>query len=368
VNTLAQALDLCDELDRSASGALGVVVDAYHVWWDPLLKTQIERAGDKRLLAFHICDWLVPTTDLLTDRGMMGDGVIDLPLVRSWMEEAGIAAFTRSRSCLRATGGGGSGRSARDLPCAAPDRLLGFRSSRRPSAPGRVKLRPSAFPFRNRKCSMDRTCYPRLRQQCLPGQGLLAADESSGTCEKRFKSSGREHRGERRAYRDLLFNTKGIEEFVSGVILFDETLQTTYRRRQRAVPRIPRGKGSSRDQGRQGHPRSCALARRKSHRGAGRSAGPAGGIFQARRPLRQVRAVITIGSGIPSHACLYANAHALARYSALCQEASIVPIVEPEVLLDGDHTIERCYEQPKRHSPHCLPRCVPTTCRSSTPF
>jgi sugar phosphate isomerase/epimerase len=93
VNTLAQALDLCDELDRNGGGALGVVVDVYHVWWDPLLKAQIERAGDKRLLAFHICDWLVPTADLLTDRGMMGDGVIDLPLVRSWMEEAGYRGF-----------------------------------------------------------------------------------------------------------------------------------------------------------------------------------------------------------------------------------------------------------------------------------
>jgi len=93
VNTLAQALDLCDELDRSASGAVGIVVDAYHVWWDPLLKPQIERAGDKRLLAFHICDWLVPTEDLLTDRGMMGDGVIDLALIRSWMEQTGYRGF-----------------------------------------------------------------------------------------------------------------------------------------------------------------------------------------------------------------------------------------------------------------------------------
>jgi sugar phosphate isomerase/epimerase len=93
VNALAQALDLCDELDRGASGAVGVVVDVYHVWWDPLLRAQIERAGDKRLLAFHICDWLVPTADLLTDRGMMGDGVIDLPLIRSWMEQAGYRGF-----------------------------------------------------------------------------------------------------------------------------------------------------------------------------------------------------------------------------------------------------------------------------------
>ena len=93
VNTMAHALDLCDQLDSGASGALGVAVDVYHVWWDPALKQQIERAGEKRLLAFHICDWLTPTTDLLLDRGMMGDGVIDLPLIRSWMEAAGYRGF-----------------------------------------------------------------------------------------------------------------------------------------------------------------------------------------------------------------------------------------------------------------------------------
>jgi len=93
INTLAQALDLCDALDSGKGGALGIAVDVYHVWWDPQLESQIERAGDKRLLAFHICDWLVPTTDLLNDRGMMGDGVIDLPRIRSWMEEAGYRGF-----------------------------------------------------------------------------------------------------------------------------------------------------------------------------------------------------------------------------------------------------------------------------------
>jgi len=93
VNTMAQALDLCDELDSSKGGALGVAVDVYHVWWDPELERQIGRAGDKRLLAFHVCDWLVPTTDLLNDRGMMGDGVIELPLIRSWMEAAGYRGF-----------------------------------------------------------------------------------------------------------------------------------------------------------------------------------------------------------------------------------------------------------------------------------
>ncbi|MFN0301928.1 MAG: sugar phosphate isomerase/epimerase family protein [Burkholderiales bacterium] len=89
VNTLRQALDLCDQLDSSKGGAIGVAVDVYHVWWDPELKAQIERAGEKRILGFHISDWLVPTTDLTFDRGMMGDGVIDIPMIRSWVEEAG---------------------------------------------------------------------------------------------------------------------------------------------------------------------------------------------------------------------------------------------------------------------------------------
>ena len=88
VNTLAHANDLCDEL----GAGLGIAVDAYHVWWDPDLQAQIARAGGatpSRLLAYHICDWLVPTVDMLNDRGMMGDGVIDLPLLRRWLEDAG---------------------------------------------------------------------------------------------------------------------------------------------------------------------------------------------------------------------------------------------------------------------------------------
>jgi len=90
VNTLAQANALCDEIAPDGKSGLGVAVDVYHVWWDPDLRAGIERAGAaERLFAYHICDWLVPTNDLLNDRGMMGDGVIDLPLVRSWMERAG---------------------------------------------------------------------------------------------------------------------------------------------------------------------------------------------------------------------------------------------------------------------------------------
>jgi sugar phosphate isomerase/epimerase len=94
INTLEQALDVCDELDAQRSGALGVAVDVYHVWWDPKLRSQIERAGKDRLLAFHVCDWLTPTTDLLNDRGMMGDGVIDIPRIRGWVEAQGFAGYS----------------------------------------------------------------------------------------------------------------------------------------------------------------------------------------------------------------------------------------------------------------------------------
>jgi sugar phosphate isomerase/epimerase len=93
INTLEQALDVCDALDGGRSGALGVAVDLYHVWWDPKLQPQIARAGRERLHAFHVCDWLTPTRDLLNDRGMMGDGVIEIRKARSWMEAAGYAGF-----------------------------------------------------------------------------------------------------------------------------------------------------------------------------------------------------------------------------------------------------------------------------------
>lgn len=94
VNTMEQALDLCDELDPGRTGALGVALDVYHTWWDPKLQQQIARAGKDRLLAFHVCDWLTPTTDLLNDRGMMGDGVIDIPRIRGWVEEQGFAGYS----------------------------------------------------------------------------------------------------------------------------------------------------------------------------------------------------------------------------------------------------------------------------------
>jgi sugar phosphate isomerase/epimerase len=94
VNTMSHALDICDRVDPERTGMLGLAVDVYHVWWDPDLKEQIRRTGKDRLLAYHVCDWLVPTTDLLLDRGMMGDGVIDLRGIRQEVEAVGYAGYS----------------------------------------------------------------------------------------------------------------------------------------------------------------------------------------------------------------------------------------------------------------------------------
>jgi len=94
VNTTMQALDICDQLDPQRTGALGVALDVYHIWWDPEVLPQIARAGRERLLAFHVCDWMVPTKDILNDRGMMGDGVIDIRSLRSAVEVEGYSGYS----------------------------------------------------------------------------------------------------------------------------------------------------------------------------------------------------------------------------------------------------------------------------------
>jgi sugar phosphate isomerase/epimerase len=93
VNTTSQALDICDRLDPGRTGVLGVALDVYHIWWDPEITRQIARAGKDRLLAFHVCDWLVPTRDILNDRGMMGDGVIDIRSMRAAVEAQGYDGY-----------------------------------------------------------------------------------------------------------------------------------------------------------------------------------------------------------------------------------------------------------------------------------
>lgn len=175
------------------------------------------------------------------------------------------------------------------------------------------------------------------------GKGLLAMDESTGTCNRRLASANIPQTEEnRRAYRDLLVCTPGLAQYISGAILFDETIH------QQTATGVPFTKVLS-DAG--------IIAGIKVDLGAQALAGhPGEKVTEGLDGLRQRlttyfemgarfakwRAVITPGTGLPSAACMDANAHALARYAALCQEASLVPIVEPEVLMDGDHTLERC--------------------------
>ena len=178
-----------------------------------------------------------------------------------------------------------------------------------------------------------------------PGKGILAADESTATIKRRFDAIGVENTEDnRRAYRELLFRTAGAADFISGVILYDETI------RQKAADGTPLVKVLQ-DQG--------IAAGIKVDSGAKPLAGRPGevvteGLDGLRERLAEYRglgavfakwrAVITIGDGIPTRGCIEANAHALGRYAALCQEAGIVPIVEPEVLMDGTHSIDTCYD------------------------
>jgi fructose-bisphosphate aldolase class I len=177
------------------------------------------------------------------------------------------------------------------------------------------------------------------------GKGILAADESSGTCEKRFKSVGVQCTEEsRRAYRGLLFGTPGVEQFLSGVILFDETARQKaddgrpfpqHLAQKGIIPGIKVDKGVT---------DIPFTASEKVTEGLDGLQKRMKEYFELGCRFAKWRAVITIGEGIPTHTCLYANAHALARYAAICQEASIVPMIEPEVLLDGRHSAERSEE------------------------
>jgi len=177
------------------------------------------------------------------------------------------------------------------------------------------------------------------------GKGILAADESFPTIEKRFKSIDIENSEEnRRAYRDMLFNTAGAEEFISGVILFDETI------RQSAsdgtpFPQLLEGKGVIPGIKVDAGAKSLALfPGEKVTEGLDGLRGRCEDYFALGARFTKWRAVIMIGDGIPTPYCIHANAHALARYAALSQEAGLVPIVEPEVLMDGAHDIGRSYD------------------------
>ncbi len=177
------------------------------------------------------------------------------------------------------------------------------------------------------------------------GKGILAIDESSPTIKKRFDSIETECTEEsRRAYRELLITCSGLEKFISGMILFDETIRQStsdgvpfpeFMRKKGIMPGIKVDKGAKDLAAHPGEKVTEGLDGLRDRLAEYRDLG-------AR--FAKWRAVITIGDGIPSDGCIDANAHALARYAALCQEAGLVPIVEPEVLMDGDHSIERCFE------------------------
>ncbi len=184
------------------------------------------------------------------------------------------------------------------------------------------------------------------RALVAPGKGILAADESTGTIKKRFESIGVANTEDnRRAYRELLFRAKGASSYISGVILYDETI------RQKAADGTPLVK-VLKDQGVMPGIKVDTGAKPLARAPAGETVTEGlDGLrerFTEYRELGAVfskwRAVITIGDGIPTPYCIAVNAHALARYAALSQEAGIVPIVEPEVLMDGAHSIERCYD------------------------
>ena len=175
------------------------------------------------------------------------------------------------------------------------------------------------------------------------GKGILAADESSPTIKKRFDMIATESTEEnRRRYREMLFTAEGASEYISGVILFDETLRQAtedgtpfpkYLADRGMIPGIKVDKGAKALAGFPGETVTEGLDGLREQLAE---------YYQLGARFAKWRAVISIGDAMPSHFCLQANAHALARYAALCQEANIVPIVEPEVLMDGSHSIQRC--------------------------
>jgi len=176
-------------------------------------------------------------------------------------------------------------------------------------------------------------------------KGLLAMDESNPTCNKRFAAAGIPQTEElRRSYRELIITTPGLGKCISGLILYDETIRqkkkdgTLFIKAITDLGIIPGIKVDAGAKDMAGHPGEKITEGLDGLRDRLRE------YFQMGARFAKWRAVITIGKGIPSRGCIEANAHALARYAALCQEAGFVPIVEPEVLMDGNHSLEQCFE------------------------
>ena len=187
------------------------------------------------------------------------------------------------------------------------------------------------------------------RAMVAPGKGILAADESSGTIKKRFDAINVESTEEsRRDYREMLFRaTEAMSKYVSGVILYDETIWQNAKDGTPLVKLIEEAgaiPGIKVDEGTTALP---ACPGELVTKGLDKLPERLPKYYERGARFAKWRAVIDIGAGIPTRTAIHVNAHALARYAALCQAAQIVPIVEPEVLMDGDHDIERCYEVTK---------------------
>lgn len=184
------------------------------------------------------------------------------------------------------------------------------------------------------------------RAMVQPGKGLLAADESGGTIKKRFDAIGVTSTEEsRRDYREMLFRAKQpMAQAISGVILYDETIWQDGKDGTPLIKLIEQAgaiPGIKVDEGTQALPNCPGET---ITLGLDKLADRLAKYYKQGARFAKWRAVIDIGAGIPTYAAIHTNAHALARYAALCQAAQIVPIVEPEVLMDGDHDIDRCYE------------------------
>ena len=188
------------------------------------------------------------------------------------------------------------------------------------------------------------------KQMVTPGKGILAADESSGTIKKRFDTINVESTEEnRRDYREILFQTKNaMENYISGVILFDETIRQKSKNGPTLVEVISNAGSLPGIKVDTGAKDLAFNSNEKVTEGLDGLRERLIEYYNLGAKFAKWRAVITIESSIPTDLCINANAHALARYAALCQENEIVPIVEPEVLMDGAHTIDRCYEVTKR--------------------
>ena len=188
------------------------------------------------------------------------------------------------------------------------------------------------------------------KQMVTPGKGILAADESSGTIKKRFDTINVDSTEEnRRDYREILFQTKNaMENYISGVILFDETIRQKSKNGSTLVEVISSSGSLPGIKVDTGAKDLAFNSNEKVTEGLDGLRERLIEYYNLGAKFAKWRAVITIESSIPSDLCINANAHALARYAALCQENEIVPIVEPEVLMDGAHTIDRCYEVTKR--------------------